>query len=538
MSLSLPGRAFVNQYEAALNPNSKVPRSKFLNSWTRKSTFDVGLIYPILVEEILPGDSMKYEATILARLETPRYPLMDGMRIDTHFFFVPNRLVWTNWKRFMGEQYGAGDSINYTIPQIVSPTGGFAQNSIFDHMGLPVNGQITVGETITVNALPFRAYGLCYQEWFRDQNIQVNNIPALGDGPDPFTNYGLSARNKQHDYFTSCLPWPNKFTAPNVAFTGTAPVIGIGFPTTTNVTGTKSVTETGGGVVNYSAWRDTSTASDFLVVRGTAASGSQPQVFANLAAAPGVSINNLRQAFLIQELLERDARMGTRYIEMIKGQFDVTSPDARQQRPEYIGGGSTDLNVTPVAQTTPGALPVGTLGAAGTASGQHRASYAATEHGFILGLMSVRPELTYQQGLSRMWTRLTRVDHYFPALAGLGEQAVLQQEIFCTGVDAADNTVFGYQERWHEYRTRTSEVVGKFRSTSTGPLDAWHLGQRFTVAPTLNTSFINVSDLPVQRALVLGAASVTQELIADILFRREAVRPIPMYGVPVTLGRL
>lgn len=522
--------------------NARVPRSRFTNTWNRLTTFNAGYLVPFLVDEILPGDHITYDVTAFVRISTLLFPMMSNQRLDTFFFFTPNRLTWENWVRMMGEQDTPASSIAYTTPQIVSPAGGFAANSIYDHMGLPVAGQITAGETISINALPLRAYARIYNEWFRDENLIDSQYSPTDNGPDTAGNYALIRRAKSHDYFTSALPWPQKFNAPQTLFTGIAPITGLGALSggAAPPAGTNYV-EASGDIVAYpraltNADTDTTWGIRFdtnAVVSPT----NPPLVFADLAAATGVTINALRQAWLIQDLLERDARGGTRYTELIRSHFGVTNPDFRLQRPEYIGGGQTSLQLTPIAQTTPTAGGgLGALGAAGTAAGQHRASYAATEHGFIIGILSVRTELAYQQGLHRMWTRLTREEHYFPSLAGLGEQAILRQELYCTGVNADDQTVFGYQERWHEYRTRTSEVTGLFRSTTTGNIDEWHLVQQFGSAPLLNSDFI-LDTPPMTRVLAAGESADNMQYLADIMINRVAVRPIPMFGTPATLAR-
>lgn len=538
MSYNLPTRKLVSQADSAMIQRPDVPRSKFTGSWTAKKTFDAGLLIPFMLDEVLPGDMLKYDVTAYVRMATPLFPMFDSQRVDTFFFYVPNRIIWDNFVRMMGEQASPGASINFTVPTITSPAGGFAQESIYDHFGIPVNGQITAGQTIEVNALPLRAYALIFNEWFRDQNMVPSVTIATGDGPDGFANYGVYRRAKSQDYFTSCLPWPQKFAVPSIPLTGSAPVRGIGTTSNAFATTNTSVFETGNFGVNRTLQFTQQPSAATWFIEGTSAVSGRPAIFADLSAAGATfTINALRDAFLIQTLTERDARGGTRYTELVKAHFGVTSPDARLQRPEYIGGGSTPLNLTPVAQTAPTAgVPVGALGAAGTSVGQHSASYAATEHGFIIGIINVRSELSYQQGLHRMWTRRSRYDYYWPSLAGLGEQAVLRQEIFCTGTDADDTTIFGYQERHHEYRTRYSEITGRFRSTSTGPLDGWHLSQRFASAPVLGQTFIQ-DDPPMARVLAAGALAIGQQYLADIMIRREATRPIPMYGTPTTLGR-
>lgn len=543
----LPTRRLVSQNDAAMIESANVPRSKFTGSWTRKMTFGgdpagpttSGGLWPFLVEEVLPGDHMSYNMTAYVRMSTPLFPIFDNQRIDTHFFFVPNRILWTNWVKFMGEQASPTDSIAFTIPQLVSPVSGFLVGGLADHFGLPTVGQLTAGQTINVNALPFRAYLRIWQDWFRDQNVMPTAVINTGDGPDTTTDYFVRGRSKSHDYFTSALPWPQKFVAPTVPFTGLAPVTGIGVQFQGAGAAAQNWMETLGATPLYGNALTTGAATQpaALVVGIKATGAGQPEIFADLSQATGVAINTFRQAFLVQSLLERDARGGTRYVELIRSHFGVTSPDFRLQRPEYIGGGQSPLQITPVAQTAPSAtLPVGALGAAGTAVGSHRASYAATEHGFIIGLISVRTELSYQQGVHKMWDRLTRYDYYWPALAGLGEQAILRKEIYATGVIADDDMVFGYQERWHEYRTRTSEVTGIMRSTAAGTLDAWHLAQRFTTPPTLSVSFLQDSP-PMSRILAAGTLAAGQQYLADIMIERTAVRPVPMYGTPVNLGR-
>lgn len=541
MTYKLPSRKLVSQNDQSMIERPDVPRSRFTGSWTRKTTFDAGRLIPFLVEEVLPGDHLKYNVTAYVRMSTPLFPMFDNQRIDTHFFFVPCRLVWDNWQGFMGEQSDPSNWTVYTIPQVTSPAGGWLANTIYDHFGIPVASQITAGQSISVNALPLRAYNLIFNEWFRDQNMQAKAILQTGNGPEVNpAYYGILRRAKSHDYFTSALPWPQKtLVQPYVPLTGQAPVSGIGIlSANANFANSNiNVNEYLANGVVYPFAQSTDAATK-IYIRGTAASGAQPYVYADLSAtAAGMAINSFRQSMALQNLLERDARGGTRYVEVIKAHFGVTSPDARLQRPEYIGGGSTPLNLTPVAQTAPTAgVPVGALGAAGTAVGSHQANYASTEHGYIIGLISVKSELSYQQGLHKMWSRFSRYDFYWPSFAQLGEQAILRQEIYCTGVDADDTLVFGYQERWHEYRTRASEVTGKFRSTATGTLDPWHLSQRFTSAPVLDQNFV-IDEPPMARVLAAGALAENQQYLADILIQRDAVRPLPMYSTPSNLGR-
>ena len=406
----LPARKLASQQDSAVIQRPDVPRSKFLGSFTRKTTFNAGLLIPFLVDEVLPGDHLKYDCTAYVRMATPYFPMMDNQRIDTHFFFVPNRLVWSNWKKFMGEQQDPDSSINYTIPVVRSNSAGADVGSLWDYFGLM---PATTGQVISdfnVNALPFRAYALIYNEWFRDENLINSAHISYADGLESSALYPVQRRGKSQDYFTSALPWPQKFTAPSIQ----SAVSGLGIAAADLNVGTGPIAAV---IDTFSQPNNTSysNAYDGVTVpywmKATAA--GYPQVYAE------ASVNSFRQAFLVQQLLERDARGGTRYTEIIRSHFGVVSPDARQQRPEYIGGGSSALNVTPVAQTTGGVGTVGVLGAAATSVGKHNASYASTEHGYIIGLISVRSELSYNQGIPRTFSRSTRYDFYWPSLAGL-----------------------------------------------------------------------------------------------------------------------
>lgn len=537
---NLPARKLASQQDSAMVQRPDVPRSKFSGSFTRKTTFNAGLLIPFLLEEVLPGDHLKYNVTAYVRMATPVFPLMDNQRIDTHFFFVPNRLVWSNWRRFMGEQAQPNQSIDVQFPNVYpADFPDMDVGTMWDYFGLPIRAQVVTGPF--VSALPFRAYNLVYNEWFRDENLINSAIVNLGDGLEPYSQavYPIRRRAKSQDYFTSALPWPQKFQAPTIPILGSAPITGIGtFGGAAGFAGAFYETDKG-ALQNYAAYNDGSVGAPIYANVEFFGGGVRPKIYADMSAVTGVGINQLRQAFLTQQLLERDARGGTRYTEIVRSHFGVLSPDARLQRPEYIGGGTSNLNVTPVAQTAPSEDGVvGSLGAAGTAVGQHRASYASTEHGYIIGLMSVRSELSYNQGIPRHFSRITRYDFYWPSLAGLGEQEILRKEIYATGDAANDNVVFGYQERWHEYRTRYSEVTGRFRTQAPGTLAAWHLAQNFSSAPVLGQSFIQ-DNPPMPRVLAAGAtaAEYHQEYLADLLIQREAVRPIPMFGTPVTLGR-
>jgi hypothetical protein len=507
-------------------PKADIPRSSFDCQSTHKTTFDAGYLVPVYVDEVLPGDTFRLNMTAFARLATPLYPIMDNLHLDSFFFFVPNRLIWNNWQKFMGQQANPSSSISFVVPQQVSPAGGYAIGSLQDYMGLPTVGQVGAGNTVSHCAFWPRAYNLIYNEWFRDENLQNSVHVDLGDGPDNASDYVLLRRGKRKDYFTSALPWPQKGASVALPLGSSAPIKTdvITFGTDLSVLNGNSVyrhlIDGSSGQLNLSA------------NAGNLASS----LYADLSQATAATINQLRQSFQIQKLLERDARGGTRYTEIVRSHFGVISPDARLQRPEYIGGGSTAININPIAQTSGTnasgtTTPMGTLAAMGTAlAHNHGFTYSSTEHGVIIGMVSVRADLTYQQGLQRMWSRSTRYDFYFPAFATLGEQAVLNKEIYVTG-GSGDNDVFGYQERWAEYRYYPSRISSLFRSTAAGTIDAWHLAQKFTAVPTLNSTFIQDTP-PVSRVVAVGSAANGQQFIFDSFFDVKKARPMPMYSVP------
>ena len=520
----------VDIHQFTMIPKAEIPRSKFDCQSTHKTTFDAGYLVPVYVDEVLPGDTFNLNMTAFARLSTPLYPIMDNMHLESFFFFVPNRLIWDNWQKFMGQQANPADSISYVVPQQVSPANGYAIGTLQDYMGLPTVGQVTATKTVSHCAFWTRAYNLIYNEWFRDENLQNSVTVDKGDGPDTVTNYTLLRRGKRKDYFTSALPWPQKGTAVTLPLGTSAPVLANGnfkFIGATGVAGDIGY-ETSGGVNRYVP--STVTPVQNLPLKYDSG------LYADLSAATAATVNQLRQSFQIQKLLERDARGGTRYTEIIRSHFGVISPDARLQRPEYLGGGSTNININPIAQTSGTnasgtTTPLGTLSSMGTGlAHNHGFTQSFVEHGVILGIVAVRADLTYQQGLQKMWSRSTRYDFYFPAFATLGEQSVLNQEIYVTG-DTTDTGVFGYQERWAEYRYYPSRISSLFRSTASGTIDAWHLAQKFTAVPTLNTTFIQDTP-PLSRALAVGASANGQQFIFDSFFDVKKARPLPMYSVP------
>ncbi|WNK14215.1 MAG: major capsid protein [Microvirus sp.] len=494
-------------------PKAEIPRSSFDRSHGHKTTFDAGLLIPIFVDEALPGDTFKVSMTSLARLATPIFPIMDNMFMDIHFFAVPNRLVWNNWQRFNGEQPDPGDTTDFTIPQMVAPaTTGYAIGSLSDYMGIP-----TGVPDLTHSALWHRAYHLIWNEWYRDQNVQDAKVVPKTDGPDLPADYALLRRGKRHDYFTACLPWPQKGPAVDIPLGTSAPV-------TINQVW-QSGTQLG----------TTSMLSASTVLHASVAGVAAPMELkgaTDLSAATAATINSLRQAFQVQKLFERDARGGTRYTEIVRSHFGVTSPDARLQRPEYLGGGSVPVNISPIPQTSPtgtyATTPQGNLAAIGTAVGQASFAHSFTEHCLIIGLISVRADYTYQQGLNRMWSRKSRFDFYWPALSHIGEQAVLRKEIYATGSPASDDVVFGYQERFAEYRYKPSIITGKMRSSDPQSLDAWHLAQDFATAPVLDAAFIEENP-PVDRVI---AVPTEPQFIFDSFFQMKCSRPMPVYGVP------
>lgn len=500
-------------------PRADIQRSTFNRDHGYKTTFDSGYLIPVFVDEALPGDTMNLSMTAFARLSTPLHPFMDNMFVETFFFSVPMRLVWDNWQRFNGEQTDPGDSTDFLIPQMVSPSGGYANSSLSDYFGIPT------GVTgLSHSALWHRAYNLIWNEWFRDQNLQDSLPVSRGDGPDNPVDYVVQKRGKRHDYFTSALPWPQKGPSVDLPLGSSAPVIS---------DGSQPSVKQYNNVGTFPLYITPTTGNIF----GDGPPGtSQPIHWRNsglevdLTDATAATINQLREAFQIQRLFERDARGGTRYVEILKAHFGVTSPDARLQRPEYLGGGSSPVNVNPIAQTssTDDTSPQGNLAAVGTVGAHgHGFTKSFTEHCLIIGLVAARADLTYQQGLNRMFSRRTRWDFYWPALSHLGEQAILNKEIYAQG-NADDDKVFGYQERYAEYRYKPSNITGQFRSNFAQSLDTWHLSQDFAALPLLNDTFIEENP-PVDRVVAVPSYP---DFLFDSFFKLRHTRPMPVYSVP------
>lgn len=523
-------------------------RSRFDRSFVRKMTFDEGNLVPFFVDEVLPGDTISLTVRDFCRLSTPVAPFMDNLYLDKFFFFVPNRLVWEHWQNFCFEQEDPDDSTDYVVPTCQLAGGTAGENGIctvWDYFALPTG----LTNTLSVNALPFRMYYLIWNEWFRDENLQksvkidksdtnaVFKADRISDQPSwifssdtTYVNgFALAPRGKRFDYFTSALPFQQKGPGVELSLSGNAFVYdsqgvsidGLSNPKEVSVAGRLMTRELDGNwpheVYEYN------NTNQYLF-------DSNRFSYADLSSVTGVTINSLRTAFQMQKFYERLARGGSRYTEVLTSFFGVVSPDSRLQRPEYLGGSSKMININPVAQTssTGDVTPQGNLAAYGvSASKYHAFTKSFVEHGYIIGLLEVRADLTYQQGINKMWLRSTVYDWYWPTFAHLSEQAILNAEIYAQGTDE-DKGVFGYQERYSEYRYHPSEICGHFRSTYTKPLDVWHLSQKFDSLPTLSDQFIQDKP-PVERVV---ATKNYPHFLIDIGFKYHTTRAMPMYGIP------
>ncbi len=496
-------------------PSAEIPRSSFDRSHGNKTTFDAGLLIPVFIDEALPGDTFNLKMTAFARLATPLHPFMDNLYLDSFFFAVPVRLLWDNWQKFNGEQTDPGDSTDFLVPTI-SPTpasGGYGELSLSDYFGIPIDV-----ESMSNISLYHRAYNLIWNDWFRDQNLQPSLTVDKDDGPDLAADYVIQRRGKRHDYFTSCLTAPQKGPSVGLPMTGSAIV-------------THDVSDGGSIAVESTVHGDARKldAGSVSLKASSLTDADASRLYADMDSVTAATINQLRQAFQIQKLYERDARGGTRYTEVIRSHFGVTSPDARLQRPEYLGGGSSPVNISPIPQTSESATtPQGNLAAMGVSTlHNHGFTKSFTEHCVVIGLVAARADLSYQQGLNRSLQRSTRWDYYWPALSHIGEQTVLNSEIFLDGT-ANDDLVFGYQERYAEYRYKPSTITGAFRSQAATPLDTWHLAQDFATLPVLGATFIE-DNPPVDRVI---AVTSEPHFLFDSFFAFQCARPMPTYSVP------
>ena len=545
----------VNQSHFAMIPQANIRRSVFDRSHVYKTTFNEGALIPYFVDEVIPGDTFTLNPVEFCRLATPVVPFMDNIYIESFFFFVPSRLVYDKWVNLCGEQENPEDSTDYLVPT-VSLTGDMT-NKLPDYMGIAcASGTFN---NISVNCLPFRSYWLIWNEWFRDENLQKSVKVSKGETNtvlEPMgqstanPNYGLPSglkkwydlapRGKRYDYFTGALPWPQKGPAVDLPLGQTAPVVfsNLGNPTFNVPNGSKNA---GLSTLDFESSITSSVPVGFRISNNSANVNKSVtwknlgfDANVDLSSATSITINSLRQAFMLQRYYEIDARGGTRYTEKLQAHFGVTNPDARLQRPEFLGSHSSMMNINPVTQTssTDSTTPQGNLAAYGlNAQRYHAFTKSFSEFGYVIGLINVRADLTYQQGVNKMWLRSDVLDFYWPSFAHLGEQAIENIEIYCQGNDA-DKKVFGYQERYAEYRYKPSLITGQFRSTYKEPLDIWHLSQKFATLPTLSDEFIQ-DHPPISRVVAVPSYP---HFLLDVKFNLKCIRPMPMFGIPGMMG--
>lgn len=535
-------------------PHANISRAKFRRPFAEITTINEGDLVPIYLDEVLPGDSFQINQRSMIRMSTPLYPVMDNCYMDTFYFFVPARLCWDHWENLMGENTQSfwAPKVEYTTPKTKAPAGGWENGTIADYFGIP-----TKVANIQVNSMPFRAYARIWNEWFRDENLQQPVTQHTDDATTNGVNTGTNLSDaeagglplkvaKYHDYFTSALPSPQKGEAVKIGSLGPIPIVTgteyntydpkrppMRFAAENNIFG-----ENQSSMLSIDIWNGkeaaTLEATNIKQSAGTQSTNLQPvNLWAKTDAASAISINDLRQAIALQHILEADARGGTRYTEILRSQFGVTSPDSRLQRSEYIGGNRTPININQVIQNsaTSDVSPQGNAGAYSLTTGSTNIrTYSAVEHGYVIGLAAIRVEHSYQQGLARLWTRSDRFSYYHPMLANLGEQAILNQEIYCQG-NSQDEEVFGYQEAWADYRYRTSLVTGEMRSNYAQTLDAWHYADKYTKLPKLSNDWIKEGTENIDRTLAVQKDNAHQ-FICNFYFENDWVRPMPIYSIP------